>query len=531
MGIFASLGEKFEQLYNNSRAKMSSFRTYFVGFLCSLFDFHELQLNSFVFQFFYYIILSVLGFLALKLSVLKATTIRLADLDLFFTAVSASTVSSMSTVEMELFSNTQLVIITALMLMGGEIFTSMLRLNFVGSNFTQKIKSIESRVHDNPSTSRNFPAKVESGLVVHPQLKDEKPNSIVEDGDKSLSGEHLRNCSIKLLGHVVIRYIFVIQILGAGLIFLYVSLVPSAKEVLKNKGIQMQIFSVFTAVSTFSNCGFVPTNENMKIFKKNSGLLLFLIPQVLLGNTLFAPALRCVIWVLGKTTKRVEYGYMLNNSREIGYNYLLPSVHSFVMAIVVLVLIVFEFLFFCSMEWNSEALYGLDGNEKFVASLFQVVNLRHTGESVFDLSIVTPAVLVVFIVMMYLPARTSFFAIEGHETDVKNGEGKTKQKRLMGHDTFSPLTFLVPFVIFICMTERDKLKEDPLNFNVLSIALEVISAYANVGLSTGYHCARQLKPDPFCKPVWYGFVGRWSAGGKLLLVIVMFLGKLRKFGK
>lgn len=44
----------------------------------------------------------------------------------------------------------------------------------------------------------------------------------------------------------------------------------------------------------------------------------------------------------------------------------------------------------------------------------------------------------------------------------------------MGHDTFSPLTFLVPFVIFICMTERDKLKEDPLNFNVLSIALEVI---------------------------------------------------------
>ena len=400
MGIFASLGEKFEQLYNNSRAKMSSFRTYFVGFLCSLFDFHELQLNSFVFQFFYYIILSVLGFLALKLSVLKATTIRLADLDLFFTAVSASTVSSMSTVEMELFSNTQLVIITALMLMGGEIFTSMLRLNFVGSNFTQKIKSIESRVHDNPSNSRNFPAKVESGLVVHPQLKDEKPNSIVEDGDKSLSGEHLRNCSIKLLGHVVIRYIFVIQILGAGLIFLYVSLVPSAKEVLKNKGIQMQIFSVFTAVSTFSNCGFVPTNENMKIFKKNSGLLLFLIPQVLLGNTLFAPALRCVIWVLGKTTKRVEYGYMLNNSREIGYNYLLPSVHSFVMAIVVLVLIVFEFLFFCSMEWNSEALYGLDGNEKFVASLFQVVNLRHTGESVFDLSIVTPAVLVVFIVMM-----------------------------------------------------------------------------------------------------------------------------------
>lgn len=395
MGIFASLGEKCEKFYNYSCAKMSSVRKHFLVYFCSLFDFEELQLNSFVFQFFYYIILSVLGFLALKLSVMKATAIRLADLDLFFTAVSASTVSSMSTVEMELFSNTQLIIITSLMLMGGEIFTSMLRLNFVRSNFIQKIKGIYS-----PFNSKNFPAKVESGLVVHGQLKDENPKSVLKDGDQSLSGEHLRNCSIRLLNHVIIRYIFVIQILGAGLIFLYVSLVPSAKTILKNKGIQMQIFAVFTAVSTFSNCGFVPTNENMKIFKKNSGLLLFLIPQVLLGNTLFAPALRGVIWVLGKTTKRVEYGYMLNNSRDLGYSYLLPSLHSFIMAFVVLALIVFQFCFFCSMEWNSEALYGLDGNEKFVASVFQVVNLRHTGESVFDLSIVTPAVLVVFIVMM-----------------------------------------------------------------------------------------------------------------------------------
>lgn len=388
MGVFfTSLGEKIQQLYNYSCSKMSTYRSYIVGFLCCLFDFHELQLTNFVFQFFYYIILSVLGFVALKLSVMKATTIRLADLDLFFTAVSASTVSSMSTVEMELFSNTQLVVMTILMLMGGEIFTSMLRLNLFGLNFARKIKTIDNRAHYNSP-------KIESGLVVH-QVKDEK-----HDPDESLSREQLRSVSIKLLGHVVVRYIFVIQILGAGLIFLYVSLVPSAKEVLKNKGIQMQIFSIFTAVSTFSNCGFIPTNENMKIFKKNSGLLLFLVPQVLLGNTLFAPALRGVIWVLGKTTKRVEYGYMLNNSRELGYKYLLPNLQSFVMAIVVLVIIVFQFVFFCSMEWNSEALYGLDGNEKFVASLFQVVNLRHTGESVFDLSIVTPAVLVVFVVMM-----------------------------------------------------------------------------------------------------------------------------------
>lgn len=68
----------------------------------------------------------------------------------------------------------------------------------------------------------------------------------------------------------------------------------------------------------------------------------------------------------------------------------------------------------------------------------------------------------------YLPPYTSFLPIK------KGGDEKMKEAKIMKNLKFSQLSYLVIFIIIICVTERKRIKEDPLNFNVLSITLEVI---------------------------------------------------------
>ncbi|KAG6589660.1 Sodium transporter HKT1, partial [Cucurbita argyrosperma subsp. sororia] len=215
---------------------------------------------------------------------------------------------------------------------------------------------------------------------------------------------------------------------------------------------------IIGTVSTFTNCGFIPTNENMIfVFKKNSGLLIILAAEVLLGGCLYPVGLRLVIMAAAKVTGKKGWRYILKNDSAMGYSHLLSGVRCWFLAATAVGFIILQFIIFCS--------------------LVKMEQLR----------------------------------------------------RDLGWD--ESLSYLAIFITLICITERDKLKNDPLNFSVLNIAVEVISAYGNVGFSTGYSCKRQVVADSTCRDAWYGFAGRWSAKGKLILILVMFFGRLKSFSR
>ncbi|KAK6945210.1 Cation transporter [Dillenia turbinata] len=220
--------------------------------------------------------------------------------------------------------------------------------------------------------------------------------------------------------------------------------------------------------------------------------------------------------------KQEESKYLLNHEDDVGYLHLLPRLHSSFLLITVLGFIVIQVVVFCSTEWYSEALRGLNSYQKIIGGLFQSENSRHAGETIVDLSTVA-------LPSWYLPPYTSFLPIKDKEEASRyGGEKKKRRGKLLENLAFSQLSYLVIFVILVCITERKKLKEDPLNFDVLNIVLEVIGAYGNVGFSVGYSCERQLHPPSGCLDKWIGFSGKWSDGGKIILILVMILTKRGK---
>jgi hypothetical protein len=77
------------------------------------------------------------------------------------------------------------------------------------------------------------------------------------------------------------------------------------------------------------------------------------------------------------------------------------------------------------------------------------------------------------IAFRYLPPYTTWFPFE----ESSSTKGRVKESKgiiLLKSTVLSQLSYLTISVIAICITERAKLKEDPLNFNLLSIVVEVV---------------------------------------------------------
>ncbi|KAJ0018538.1 hypothetical protein Pint_12208 [Pistacia integerrima] len=148
-----------------------------------------------IFSSYHFITLSIAGFLVLKVSKPRAAaSIKPKNFDLFFTSMFASTNSSMSMIEMEIFSNFQLFVMTILMLEGGS---------WLELHITSKFSKTRAGSDNNISIDQ-----IELGVVSSLSFENGMPNVSLENGDiKSSSHDSLRQNSVKILCYIILGYL------------------------------------------------------------------------------------------------------------------------------------------------------------------------------------------------------------------------------------------------------------------------------------------------------------------------------------
>ncbi|XP_062232685.1 cation transporter HKT2;4-like [Phragmites australis] len=489
-------------------------------FVCRFIAFH---LSQFLLHLSYFLAIDLLGFLALVLLKPRNPGYRPRYVDMFFMSTSAVTVTGLATIKMEDLSSSQIVVLTLLMLLGSEMFLSLLGL---------VLESRKPKTHDQDGN------RVRSITVCDESNLEEANAAVAPSTDLN---DQRKSC-LRCLGLVVLAYMAMILVLGSLLVFLYVAHDPSARDVLKRKSIDIALFSVSVTVSSFTNGGLLPTNESMAVFAANRGLLLLLTGQILAGSTLFPVFLRLVICAMRGLARAFtrrgseELEFTVKNAMAAGFTHLLPGLQTAFLAATVVVVAAAAATFLCCLNWDSAVLGGLTAGQKITNALFMAVNVRQAGENSVDCSLVAPAVLVLFIAMMCIPASATFFSVHddggGGERSGAERKGGTKKRRLsLNSMLWSPLACNAAVTMLVCVTERRSLSSDPLNFSTFNMIFEVISAYGNVGLSTGYSCSRLLRPEEasVCHDQPYSFSGWWSDQGKLVLVLVMLCGRLKGF--
>ncbi|XP_039816532.1 probable cation transporter HKT7 [Panicum virgatum] len=341
----------------------------------------------------YFATTSCAGWGLLAALTVRAPNRRPRGIDMLFTAVSAATVSSMSAAEMEVFSDGQLVVLTVLMLSGGEVFLSFLGLvSKLMILRNDSYQPVPATTEDPPSPRPPGDAEAEDPLRRgSPEASRNGYQRVPPTADHP--DPPRRRDAVCSLVCIVLAILLVANVGGAAAVAAYIYAAPGARWTLSRKSLGVGIFAVFTTVSTFANCGFVPTNENMMVFSRDLPLLVLLAALALVGNTLFPQVLAACVHVVWRLRPEEPPVPMMIPGETTGYDHLLPPLRCRMLAATVAFFIAMQAALLCGMEWGG-ALRGLSAVEKVVNAVSLAVNSRHTGESTLDLSTLAPAVVV-----------------------------------------------------------------------------------------------------------------------------------------
>ncbi|KAF7502750.1 hypothetical protein GJ744_005189 [Endocarpon pusillum] len=385
--------------------------------------------------------------------------------------------------------------------------------------------------------------------------------------------------ALVLLSYLVPTYFFLFQLAGA--IGMGAWMQSNQPDVALENGLDPFWTGSFFAISAFNNSGMALLDANAVALQNSYYCLLTLGFLILAGNTCFPPFLRLIIWT-GKVCiprswndskwekRREVLQFLLDHPRRC-YTHLFPRAQTWWLVGTLLVLNGIDWVAFEVLNIGNPATESIPAHFRGLDGLFQAFAVRSGGFYVVSISQLRPALLCLYIYMMYLSAlpvtltlrntnvyeerSLGIFAEEIANTQASPPQpqprrdsisehlASTLRRRITGQTSTSAdfpttttattwsrrdfllqqlrgqlshdLWWLALAIFLITIIETSQFSRDPINFSVFNIIFECVSAYGCVGISVGV---------PWDK---YSFCGAWHTGSKLVLCAVMLRGRHR----
>ncbi len=303
---------------------------------------------------------------------------------------------------------------------------------------------------------------------------------------------------VEILKKIVI-YTFVIEFTAAAILFTEFIRIMSFKNALWT--------SVFHAVSAFCNAGFSTFSDNLISYQNNSVVILTISLTIVLGGIGFI--------VLTELTN-----IRFSRKKKLFKQF---SLHTKIVLFTTGILILGGSAFFAILEWT-HIMKDMPLQTKILTSLMQSITCRTAGFNSIDIGLLRESTLGIMMTLMFIGGSpgsiaggiktTTFAVVTGLLISKLRGRNQIVfwNRAINEESVNKSMTLFVLAFVFIYTATITLLSFHSFDTNnsFLQVVFEVISAFGTVGLSTG-------------------ITSRFTADGKILLAIVMFIGRVGPF--
>ena len=338
-----------------------------------------------------------------------------------------------------------------------------------------------------------------------------KRRKLAQDPAEIQTIEEERQISLTLFV-VIVLYFLISQLSVFIILGFYFQFSSAGSNTMETQHTNAWWTSLFGAVSAFNDCGFFLFGTSLIPVNTQITPLIFYGALILMGNTFYPiflrMCLRLVELILRKCGSPLAHRFkiILDQPRSF-VTHVFSSKSTWRLLLIQIFLIGLQTILMVALP-NGGAFAGLDDGYYFANALFQSISVRTAGLNSIPIGLLSIEALIIMIAMMYIAAYPIITSLRSSNIQ-QNKPKKTLEyqlRRLLMQDAM----WVVGPWFLVCACEGFTNYGD--GFNAL---FEVVSAYGTVGLSLGVSNAN------------YSFSGSFGIASKLVIILVMLLGRHR----